>query len=177
MMSANQEAKKVVVSEIQDKLDRAQGVVFLDYRGLTVEEVTELRNQCRAANVEYRVLKNKLIDRAANNLSIEGLTPYLEGPTAVAFGYDDPVAPAKVLCKFIEKTKKTEIKCGLVDNRLLDVKGVEALSELPPKEVLVAKLLGSLNSPISGFVGVLSGTIRKLVGTLDAVREQKEQAG
>ncbi|MDL2206435.1 50S ribosomal protein L10 [Eubacteriales bacterium OttesenSCG-928-N13] len=172
-MSKNQELKKVVVSEIQQKLESAHSVVLLDYRGLTVAEVTELRNQCRKAGVEYMVLKNTMIQRAAEALQIQGLDEHLKGPTAVAFGTNDAVAPAKVLTEYIKKVKKTSIKCGLLDNKVLDVAGVTALAEMPPKEVLIAKMMGSLNAPITNCVGVLSAVLRSAVFAVDAVRKQK----
>ncbi len=174
-MGKNLELKKQVVADIKDKLERAQGVVLVDYRGLTVAEVTELRNQFRAANVEYRVLKNNLISLAAKEIGIEGLDAYLEGPTAVAFGYEDPVAAAKVMNAFIKKAQKTEIKAGLLGKEVLDAKGVKALSDLPSREVLIAKMLGSLQSPIAGLLGVLNGVPRAFVCALDAVRKQKEE--
>ncbi len=172
-MSKNFELKKTVVAQIKDKFQQAHSAVFLDYRGLTVAEVTELRNQCRAQGVEYVVLKNTMIDLAVKELEITGLEEYLKGPTAVAFGMKDAVAPAKVLTDFIKKVKKTTIKCGLVDGQVLDAAGVQALSELPPKEVLIAKMMGSLNAPITNFVGVLSATLRSLVYAIEAVRKQK----
>lgn len=173
MSTNNLEAKKVVVADIKSKMEAAQSIVLVDYRGLTVAEVTELRNQFRKAGAEYAVLKNTMVRLAAKELGIEGLDPYLNGPTAVAFGMNDPVAPAKVMTEFIKKTKKTQIKCGVVDGKVIDVAGVQALADLPPKEVLIAKLMGSLNSPISGFVGVLSATLRSLVYAIEAVRKQK----
>lgn len=172
-MSNNLELKKAVVAEIREKFEKAHSAVLIDYRGLTVPEVTDLRNQCRAQGVEYVVLKNTMISLAAQELGITGLDPFLKGPTAVAFGMKDAVAPAKVLTDFIKKVKKTSIKCGVVDNTMIDVAGVQALSELPPKEVLIAKMMGSLNAPITGFVGVLSATLRSLVYALEAVRKQK----
>lgn len=175
-MSNNFEAKKVVVSDIKEKFQAAKGVVLIDYRGLTVEEVTGLRKSFRESGVEYVVLKNTLIKRAADDLGIEGLTPFLEGPTAVAFGMQDPVAPAKIIQEFIDKNKKTEIKVGLVDGKVIDAAGVKTLSQLPSKEVLLAKMLGSMNAPITGLVTVLGGTLRQLVTALDAVRKQKESA-
>ena len=102
-----------------------------------------------------------------------GLEPHLNGPTAVAFGMKDAVAPAKVLTEFIKKAKKITIKCGVVDRKVISADGVQALSELPPKEVLIAKMMGSLNAPITNFVGVLSATLRSLVYAVDAVRKQK----
>lgn len=175
-MSKNLEAKKVVVSEISDRLNRVSGAVLMDYRGLTVEEDTALRKQLREAGVEYKVLKNSLVSLAAAEVGIEGLDQYLKGPTAIAFSYDDPIAPAKVLTEFIKKAKKTEIKSGLLGKTVVDVAGVKTLSEMPPKEVVVAKLLGTLNAPITNFVGVLAAVPRGLVTALDAVRKQKEEA-
>ena len=173
-MSKNFEIKKTIVADIKDKMTRAQSVVLIDYRGLTVEEVTDLRNQFRKAGVEYAVLKNTMLTLAARDLQIEGLEEHLKGPTAVAFGYEDPVAPAKIISDFIKEAKKTEIKCGLISGKVVDVEGVKALADLPPKEVLVAKMLGSMNAPISGFVGVLSATLRSLLYTLNAIGEKKE---
>jgi large subunit ribosomal protein L10 len=172
-MSNNLELKKAVVQDIRAKFEKAHSVVLIDYRGLTVAEVTELRNQCRAAGVEYVVLKNTMVRLAAQELGIEGLDPFLNGPTALAFGMKDAVAPAKVITDFIKKVKKTTVKCGVVDRATIDVAGVQALSELPPKEVLIAKMMGSLNAPITGLVGVLSATLRSLVYAIDAVRKQK----
>ncbi len=174
-MSNNFELKKAVVADIREKFEKAHSVVLVDYRGLTVLEVTDLRNQCRAAGVEYVVLKNTMINLAAQELGIKGLEPFLNGPTAVAFGMTDAVAPAKVITEFIKKSKKVviKVKCGVVDRTVIDVAGVQALSELPPKEVLIARMMGSLNAPITNFVGVLSATLRSLVYAIDAVRKQK----
>ena len=172
-MSKNFEIKKTVVAEIKEKLDRAQSVVLIDYRGLTVAEVTDLRNQFRKAGVEYAVLKNTMITLAAQELGIAGLEDFLKGPTAVAFGVEDPVAPAKIITEYIKKNKKISVKCGMVDKKVIDVAGVTALAELPPREVLIAKMMGSMNAPITGFVGVLSGVIRKFVYAVEAVRKQK----
>ena len=172
-MSKNIELKKTVVAEIKEKFQQAHSAVLLDYRGLTVAEVTELRNLCRAQGVEYVVLKNTMIELAVKELGITGLDEHLKGPTAVAFGMKDAVAPAKVLTDFIKKVRKTTVKCGVVDGQVLDAAGVQALSELPPKEVLIAKMMGSLNAPITNFVGVLSATLRSLVYAIEAVRKQK----
>ena len=169
-------AKQAVVEDIKEKLEKSQSLVFLDYRGLTVEEVTNLRVQMRQAGVEYRVLKNTMIRKAAAELNIEGLDGILEGPTAVAFGFEDPVAPAKILVDFIKKAKKTEIKAGMLNGRVVSVEEVQALAELPSREELIAKMLGSLNAPVQGLVMVLSGVMRNFVCALNAIKEQKEQA-
>lgn len=168
------EAKKQVVLDIKDKMERAKGMIFYDYRGLTVSEVTELRNNLRAAGVEYHVLKNSMLTRAADMLEIKGLDEYLSGPTAVAFGYTDPVAPAKVLVEFVKKVKKTEIKSGVLGTKVINVKGVESLAQLPSREQLIGQLAGTLNAPISGLARSLSGIICKLGYALNAVIDQKQ---
>ena len=175
-MSKNRDLKQQVVEEIKGRFERAASVILVDYRGINVEADTELRRQFRGAGVEYVVLKNTLVKRALAELGVSGIDHLLEGPSAFAFGYEDPVAPAKVLTDFIAKTKSEHLtpKGGLVDRKALDVAGVKALADLPPKEVLIARMMGSLNAPITNFVGVLSATLRSLVYAIDAVRKQKE---
>ena len=168
------EVKKQIVLDIKEKMEKAQGMVFYDYRGLTVAEVTELRNKFREAGVEYKVLKNSMIKRAAEMLEIEGLDEHLAGPTAVAFGFEDPVAPAKVLVEYTKKLKKTEIKTGVLDNRVIGLDEINNLAELPSREQLLGMLAGTLNAPITGFARSLSGIISKVGYALNAVKEQKE---
>jgi large subunit ribosomal protein L10 len=174
-MSTNKDAKAEQVAEIKEKLHRASGIVLVEYAGMNVLEVTDLRNQFRKSNVEYRVLKNTLVNRAANELDITGLEPFLKSTTAVAFGYEDPTAPAKVLSEYLKKPGKLQIKCGLVGKKLISAAEVDALAKIPPKPVLVAKLLGTMNAPITNFVSVLNGPARALVCALRAVQEQKEK--
>lgn len=168
--------KAALVETLAKRMKDAKSLIFVDYRGLTVEEVTKLRNEFRAAGVEYEVLKNTMLERAAQAAGIEGLTPYLKGPTAVAFGINDPVAPAKVMNDFMAKVKKTEFKCGVIDGAVIDAKAVITLASLPSREVLIAKMLGSMNAPITGFVSVLGGTMRKFLYTLKAIEEKKADA-
>lgn len=169
-------AKEAEVASIQEKVSGSQGVVFYDYKGLTVAEVTALRDKMRAAGAEYKVLKNTMVQRAVDNIGIEGLNKVLEGPTAVIFGTNDPVAPAKILVDFIGEKKKTAIKGGILAGKdAIDAKAVEALAKLPSKEELVAKMLGSMNAPITGLVMALSGVMRNFVYALNAVKEKKEQ--
>ena len=171
-MTAIMDAKKAVVQDIKDKFSRANSVVLLDYKGLTVEQVTDLRNQFRKADVEYHVLKNTMVNLAAQELQIDGLEEYLKGPTAIAFSYDDPTAGPKIIAEYIKKNKRTEIKCGVIGTQTLKAPAVEALSELPSKEVLVAQLLGVMNGPARGLVTVLSGPARGLVTALSAIKDQ-----
>jgi large subunit ribosomal protein L10 len=175
-LNKNQEAKVAVVEGIKEQFAAAKSVVLIDYRGLTVEEDTEFRRQFREAGVEYRVLKNTMITRAIEGMNLEGMKDYLKGPTAVAFGMTDAVAPAKIAMETIKKTKKMEVKCGVVDGTLIDAAGVQALADLPPREVLLARMLGSMNAPVTGFVTVLSATIKSLLYAINAIVEQKESA-
>ncbi len=163
-MSNNLEIKKQVVCEIKEKLEKAQSVVFYDYRGLTVEQVTKLRNECRKAGVEYVVYKNNLIGLAAKELGIEGLDATLKGPTAVAFGMTDAVAPAKILSNFAKEVKKTEVKGGILSGNVIDVAGVESLASMPSREVLIARIMGSMMSSVSKFVYCLEAIRKKQAG-------------
>jgi len=169
----NLEEKQKVVEEIKAKLQNSTGVVLADYRGLTVTEVTDLRVQLRNAGVEYRVLKNTMVRRAANELGIEGLDKYLEGPTAVAFSAD-PVAPAKILSEFSKKNKKFTIKAGVLEGKVIDSERIKDLANLPSREVLLAQVLAGIQAPLQGMVNVLQGPIRKLGYALEEVRKLKE---
>ncbi len=173
LVSVNKQIKEQVVNEIRDKFERAASIILVDYRGLSVAEATELRKKFREAGAEYKVYKNTLMHRAMEALGFDDILPYLTGPNAVAIGYDDPVTPAKIIAEFAKEANKLELKVGIVDKQFVDAEGVKSLSELPSREELVARVLGGLNSPVTGFVNVLQGNIRNLVYVLDAVREKK----
>lgn len=168
--------KREVVEGISDKMKAAKAMVFADYRGLTVDQDTQLRNALRKAGVDYKVVKNTLTRFAANENGLGGLDTYLNGPTAMASSDSDPVAPAKILSEFAKKYDKLEIKVGVVEGKIIDSNGVKALAELPPREVLIARVLCGFNAPISGFVNVLNGNMRGLVVALNAIAEQKANA-
>ena len=168
--------KEAAVLELKDKFNRAQAVILTDYRGLTVAEITELRRKLREANLEYRVAKNTLTRLAASEILGEQLDPYLVGPTAMAFAYEDPVAPAKLLTEFTKTYKTLKLKGGVLDGKVIDADGVKELAELPPYEVLIAQLLGVLVGPIRGLATVLGGPHRNLVYALNSIREEKEKA-
>lgn len=163
------------VAELKDLLSSSKGAVLVDYCGLTVAEDTELRSKMREAGVKYMVAKNTFIRIAAKEAGIEGLDAYLEHNTAVAFSAEDPVAPAKILNDFSKDHKALEIKAGILDGKVIALDEVKALAELPSREELLAKLVSSMQAPISGLVNVLQGTIRNFVYTLEAVRQKKEQ--
>ena len=174
-MSANFEAKKVVVEDIKERINNAKSVVLVKFTGLTVAEDTELRREFRKNNVEYKVYKNTLIKKAFESLGITDFNDDLNGPTAVAFGSDETGA-AKVIVDAAKKYQdKVVVKSAFVEGARVDVKGVQALAAMPSKEQLIAKMLGSLQAPISNFVGVLSAMPRSLVIALNAVAEKKAQ--
>ena len=170
--------KKAVVSELKEKFSSAKGAVLTSNRGLNVALDTKLRRKLREAGIEYRVIRNTLARIAAQEAGIEGMIMYLEGPTAIAMSATDPVAPAKMLSDFIRENRlqSVEIKAGLVEGKVIDAIGVKALASLPPRDVLLAQLLGTLQAPITGFVRVLNGNLSNLVYALEAIRKQKESA-
>lgn len=168
--------KVAVVEELVDKFKRGQGIVLADYRGLNVKDITELRSKLREAGVEFHVIKNSLALRAAREVDLDQLESLLVGPTAIAFGYDEPVSAAKVLSEFAKSHDDLEVKGGVLDGKVIDVEGVKALADLPSREELLAQVLRGMQSPISGLAGVLHGTLRKFVYALEAVRKQKEDA-
>ena len=158
----NIEAKAAQVAEVKELIAKAQSVVVFDYRGLNAAEVTELRSDMRKAGVEYVVLKNGIVERAAKEAGIdESFNQYLVGPSAFAFGTEDPVAPAKVLKEAIKKYKKCSIKGGIIDGTVSDAAAMNTLADLPSREVLIARMLGSMLSPISGLAIVLDQISKK----------------
>ncbi len=174
-MSANRDAKVLAVQEIKQKIQDAKSVVLVKFEGLTVAEDTELRREFRKNNVEYKVLKNTLVRRAFNDLGVTDFDADLNGPTSVAFGLDETGA-AKVVAGAIKKYEnKVFVKSAYVEGNYIDVNGVKELASMPSKEELVAKMLGSLQAPISNFVGVLSAMPRSLVIALNAIAEKKAQ--
>lgn len=164
-MAKNLKEKEALVNEVKEKLQKSNSVVLVDYKGINVEDVTELRKRFRAAEVEYKVYKNTLFKRAASELGIEVLDEYLQGTIAAAFGYEDAVAPAKTINQFIKDKPKTPIsvKAGYVEGKLMNVDEVKALGDLPSRETLIAMLLGGLQ-----------GTIRNLAYALNTIKENKE---
>ncbi|MBO4251706.1 MAG: 50S ribosomal protein L10 [Clostridia bacterium] len=174
-MSANFEAKKQVVEEIKEKIQNAKSVVLVSSKGLSVADDTALRREFRAKDVEYKVLKNTLVRRAFNDLGINDFDEDLNGPTTIAFGADETQA-AKIIMDAVKKyDSKISVKCAYVDGSKVDANGVKELAAMPSKEELVAKMLGSLQAPISNFVGVLSAIPRGLVIALNAIAEKKAQ--
>lgn len=158
---AKVELKKPIVEEIAASIKDAQSVVLVDYRGLTVEQDTELRKQLREAGITYKVYKNTMMNFAFKGTDFESLTPYLEGPSAVAISTEDATAPARVLCKFAKTANALEVKGGVVEGLVYDAQGIENISKIPSREELLSKLLGSIQSPITNFARVMNQLAEK----------------
>jgi large subunit ribosomal protein L10 len=165
-----------MVVEIKDRLADAGALLLIDYRGLTVKEMQELRNHLRAAGSELKVYKNSLTEIAIRELALPSLDSYLAGPPATVFTGEDPVAPAKALSVFAKTHKALEIKGGLVENQVVDADGVKVIATLPSREELIAKLLGTMLNPIVGFARVLNGPTEAFARTVQAVADQKAAA-
>ena len=174
MPTAKKEAQVVA---LKDRLSKAENLFFTNYAGLTVTEISKLRNELRKDGSSYSVVKNTLFSIAAGDELAKLVEQFLAGPTGIVFAGSDPVAPAKALKHFSDETKPLEIKAAYIDGKVVDAAQVNALASLPPKIELIAKLVGSLASPLRGLVTVLSGNQSGLVRVLNAVREQKEAAG
>ena len=155
------EIKKPIVEEISATIKDAQSVVLVDYRGLTVAQDTELRKQLREAGITYKVYKNTMMNFAFKGTDFEALAPYLDGPNAMAVSTTDATAPARVLAKFAQTAKQLEIKAGVVEGTVYDANGMKAISEIPSREELLSKLLGSIQSPIANFARCMNQLAEK----------------
>jgi large subunit ribosomal protein L10 len=168
--------KKVeIVENLQEVFSKCNIGILTDYRGLTTAELTDLRRKLREAGVEYRVVKNSLAQFAARQAGMDELAGSFEGPVAVAIGYGEAPATAKVLDDYIRTTKSIlNIKCGFLTDRLLTSQDVSALAKLPSREVLISQVMAAIQSPITGLVNVLAGPIRGMMGVLQARIQQLE---
>lgn len=158
---AKVELKKPIVDEIAAAVKGAQSVVLVDYRGLTVEQDTQLRKQLREAGITYKVYKNTMMNFAFKGTDFEALTSYLEGPSAIAISTEDATAPARVICKFAKTADALEVKGGMVEGIAYDAKGIMEIAKIPSREELLSKLLGSIQSPITNFARVMNQLAEK----------------
>ena len=158
---AKVELKQPIVEEISANIKDAQSVVLVDYRGLTVEQDTNLRKQLREAGITYKVYKNTMMNFAFKGTDCESLTPYLEGPSAIAISTTDATAPARVLCKFAKEAPNLEVKGGIVEGAAYDAAGIAEIAKVPSREELLSKLLGSIQSPITNFARVMNQLAEK----------------
>lgn len=170
------EAKEKMLKEITEELKQAELVVITDYRGLNVQSINKLRGELRKEDCRYKITKNTMNRLACREAGVEELEGYFEGPVAIAYSSADPVAAARVFKEFIKENSALEIKGGILSGQLLDPEAIKALGDIPSREVLLAKVVGGFQAPITGLVGVLHGNMRSLVCAFDAVRRQKESA-
>lgn len=176
-MNAQRRMKEEAVQELTEKLSGSRSVIFADYKGLNVARVTELRRQCRAAGVEMKVSKNTLTRIAAREAGLEGIVPMLVDSTAAFYSATDPVAPAKVLDAFMKEFRlQLPIRGGVVEGKIIGEKDVQALVDLPSREVLLGQVLGTIVAPLTGLLNVMQGTSRNFVYALEALRKQKAEA-
>jgi large subunit ribosomal protein L10 len=166
--------KENKISQMKEKIDKAQVAIVTEYKGYTVEEITNLRRSLQKEDGDYMVTKNTLAKLAIKGTPYEVLADCFKGPIAIAFGFGDQVAPAKALSKFIKDTKKGEILAAAMDGRLMSAKEAQALATLPSKAEIYAKMLGCINSPASGIVGGINGVMSALVRAVAAVRDTKQ---
>ncbi len=164
------------VAQLEARLKKANAVILTDFRGLTVGEISALRGKLREAGVEYRVVKNRLLGIAGKAAGIEGLAPFLEGPTAAAFTANDPVNAAKIIQDFIRQTRKLAVKGSIVAGHVYDEAHTKALADLPSRQVLLARVVGSIAAPLAGLSSVLIGVPRALVYALEQMRQQRDAA-
>ncbi|KAA3657813.1 MAG: 50S ribosomal protein L10 [Calditrichaeota bacterium] len=166
--------KVAEVEKLSEKLTSAKGVYLTDFSGLSVEDITDLRRRFTKENVEYLVVKNTLAKFGAKKAGQEDLVEHFRGPVAVALGYEDPATPARILTSFLKEHEKPEVKACMIEGDVLPGSEVDSISKWLTREELLAKLVGSLNSPVSGLVNTLAGVLRQFVTVLDAIREKKE---
>jgi len=172
-------ARPEKVSEVQaiaERIEKAQSMVLADFSGLTVDQMTQFRRDCRARSVECRVVKNRLAQIAADKTGATELKDLLKGPTAIVFGAESQVDPAKIVVEFAKDNEKMQVKGGWVDGQSLSVAQVEALSKIPSREELLAKMMGSINSPARGLASTVNGVAGGLARVIDAVAKQKAEA-
>jgi len=174
---ARREQKVEQVEVLTEKLKKAKVAVLTDYRGLTVSQMQELRGKLRTGNVEYRVIKNTLARRAADAAGYKALESELKGPIAIAFGYEDLSLPPRLINEFVRTTRlKLEVVGGLVEGRVFNRDQIRQLADLPSREVLLAQLLGTLQSPVGQLVGIMQTPLQQLLGVLEAYKSKLEAA-
>ena len=163
------------IKKLNDKFARAKAAILTDYQGITAPAITQLRAHMRTQSVDFFVIKNTLARLAAKDTHFEALDLNFKGPVSVVVSYEDPIAPAKALAEYskTQPEKEPEILCGLVEGRKISAQEVQMLAKLPPREVLIAQLLSTMQAPTSNFVGVFQSLLRKFVGTLEAIKEKK----
>lgn len=172
--------KQIIVKELKEKLNSSSNVYFTDFTGLTVAETNDFRDELYNAKVDYKVVKNTLLEKALEDENVinyhkhaEQISQNLKGPTGIIFAYDDPVTPAKVIKKFFDKSQKPKLKMAIIDNIIYDNKSLNQLASLLTKPEIISSIIGSLNSPISGIVNAINSIIRDLAFVIEEVAKKK----
>ncbi len=174
-MALTKQQKEQLVKKLIENIKNSKSFVISDFTGLTVNDTQELRKQCKEQGVKFNAVKKTLLTLALAELKIEGIEPKeLEGGLAIALGNEDEIAPAKILANFSKKHEEVKILTGVLDSKVLNQEEVIALSKIPSKDELLAKVVGSINAPVSGFVNVLAGNLRGLVNVLNSIKDAKE---
>jgi len=168
--------KVAEVQAITERIQAAQSMVLADFSGLTVEQMTVFRSRCRETQLECRVVKNRLAKIACDTAEMESMKDHLKGPTAIIFGPESQVDAARIVVNFAKENEAMEIKGGVVDGQFLDSSQVVALSKVPSRDELIAKMMGSINSPLTGLAATMNGVVAALARTIDAVAKQKAEA-
>ena len=173
-MAISKEKKQELVKSYAEEFSRSQAAFLTDYRGLPVTELNRLRNKMREVGSGYHVVKNRLVKLALREAGLPVPEEFLQGPTAIGFCYEDVIAPAKVLTEYAKESKVLSIKGGILGDKVVDIQAISSLANLPPRDVLLAQLVGGIQSPVAGLVNVLSSTLRGLVTVLKARADQLE---
>ena len=163
------------IAALKEMMAKSRNIIIADHTGINVEEITALRRELKKSKAELRIAKNTLLKIAARDSGFEIIGEYLTGPTSLIFGYDDPSVPARVVHELQKKTERPRVKGYILDRRLLGTDDFKKIAQLPPKEIVLAQLLGSINGPITGFVMTLEAVIRNFVGLIDALAEKKQE--
>lgn len=170
----NKEEKILEMQKLSERVKKAQVMLFADYRGLKVSEVTELRSKLREGDAAFKVVKNRLFKRVLKEQGLEALDKYFTGPTALATSEVDPITPAKMLVDFAKTHERLELKGGYLEGRDLSYADIQALARMPSREELLSRMLGSINSPATNMAGVLAAVPRKLLYALNAIKDTKQ---
>jgi large subunit ribosomal protein L10 len=163
------------VSALHEKFGRAVSAVLADFRGLTVQELTDLRQQLREASLELAVVKNTLARLAVQETPFERLAPHLKGPTSITFSYRDMVAPAKILSAYVRRQPKLAVRAGLFEGEIVPAEKIAEIADLPPRDVMLAQALAAMQGPLAGLVGTLQAVLSTFIGTLQAIHDKKAQ--
>ena len=169
------EDKQILIGELHDKFEKAKAAILTEYKGLTVAEITELRNELRKGQLEYKVVKNTLAIRASEGTDVEKLKEHLTGPTGWVIGYGDPVTPAKAVIEYAKKREKLKVKFGIIEGQLADSKQIQAIASLPSREQLLSQMAAGFQAPASKMVRLLNATVAQFGYALSALKDKKEQ--